>query len=387
MPDTGREKTLPERLRQQGASLADFGLHAFRAQDLDCLLSRATQLLSEVFDVKLVKILELLPGGEELLVRAGVNWEPGIVGHATIGADERSPGGYALRTRQPVVSEDTAIETRFRIPQLLKDHNVRSMVNVIIPGDPAPFGVLELDATNITRFSRDDIAFLRNYANLIAAAVERISTQDRLNQVAEQRDLLLQEVQHRVKNMLMVVDALTTQTTTDSRSAAEFQQVLLGRLHAFGRAEMIVFEEQSEDLDLQALLSRILEAFLVSHAEQITMEGPPVSLAKQQAAALGLVMHELATNAAKYGALSREVGRVTLSWRLAAGEDGDRLALSWRETEGPPVAPPSKKGFGSRLIRHACSVQLKGDVDVSYDVSGVRCEIAFPLRERRRAKG
>lgn len=337
--------------------------------------------------MKLVKILELLPGGEELLVRAGVNWEPGIVGHATIGADESSPAGYALRTRQPVVSEDTAIETRFRIPRLLKEHNVRSMVNVIIPGDPAPFGVLELDATDITRFSRDDIAFLRNYANLIAAAVERIATQDRLNQVAEQRDLLLQEVQHRVKNMLMVVDALTTQTTTDSRSAAEFQQVLLGRLHAFGRAEMIVFEEQSEDLNLRTLLSRILEAFLVRHAEQITMEGPPVNLAKQQAAALGLVIHELATNAAKYGALSREEGRVTLSWRLAAGEDGDRLALGWRETEGPPVAPPSKKGFGSRLIRHACSVQLKGDVDVSYDVSGVRCEIAFPLRERRRGKG
>lgn len=132
-----------QRLRKQRAVLADFGLRALRTHDLERLLQEATALISEAIEVDLVKIVELLPGGDNMLVRAGVNWQPCVVGHATLGADRRSPAGYALLKGEPVVSRDISTEDRFDIPELLTRHGVRSVVNVVIRGEAAPFGVLE----------------------------------------------------------------------------------------------------------------------------------------------------------------------------------------------------------------------------------------------------
>lgn len=378
MGENTDDKSLSERLRQQRASLADFGLHSFHTNDLDELLMRAAGLVSEALDIRLVKILELLPGGDELLVRAGVNWKPGVVGHATIGADMDSPAGYALQTSEPVISRDIDHEKRFRIPKLLLEHDVRSMINVLIPGEPAPFGVLEVDSTHISPFTEDDVAFLRNYANLIAAAIGRIATQNRLKMIADERDLLLREVQHRVKNMLMVVDTLASQTASDGRTAEEFKEVFLGRLRAFGRAEQIVFEEDGGTPDMRSLLVLILKAYLVPGRERIRLDGPDVMLKREQATAIGLVIHELATNASKYGSLSRNEGGVSIRWHVEGDAPG-RLVLSWIESGGPPVEPPPRKGFGTRLIAQASAVQLKGSTQLHYEPDGLRCEIAFPL--------
>lgn len=380
MDDDRLDKSIPGRLRQHRASLADFGLEAFRGDDLDALLSSAARLVSTALDVRLVKILELLVGGEEFLVRAGVNWKPGVVGHATIGADIESPAGYALRTGEPVISADISRESRFRIPALLAEHGVRSVVNVIIPGEASPFGVLEIDSTGIADFGQDEVDFLTNYANIIAAAIGRIAAQDRLKEVAGERDLLLREVRHRVKNMLMVVDTLASQTSAQGRTAEEFKEVLLGRLRAFERAERMVFEEQGEAFGLRALLAVVLKAYLVTGRERIRFDGPEVTLDARQARALGMIVHELATNASKYGALSRGDGAVAVSWHVRDDEPA-RLALSWLESGGPPAEPPVHKGFGVRLINQAAAVQLKGSAEIVYAREGLRCEIVFPLRK------
>ena len=124
-----------------------------------------------------MKVLELLPDGDTLLVRAGVNWNPGVVGHATIPAHGGSAAGHALRTDRPVISEDTATEKRFSIPRLLIEHGVKSTINVVIRGEDGPFGVLEVDARQRRHFGQDDIDFLRNYANLLASAVDRLRAQ------------------------------------------------------------------------------------------------------------------------------------------------------------------------------------------------------------------
>jgi two-component sensor histidine kinase len=379
MAENGRDKSTSERLRQQRASLADFGLQAFRGSDLDELLSCAVRLVSDAVDIKLVKILELLPGGDRLLVRAGVNWNPGVVGHATIGADINSPAGFALRTSEPVISHDTGRENRFRIPQVLREHHVRSMVNVLIPGEAKPFGVLEVDATEIFDFKQDDVDFLRNYAHLIAAAIDRIETQNRLKTIADERDLLLREVQHRVKNMLMVVDTLASQTASEGRSADEFKEIFLGRLRAFGRAEQIIFDEEGGTLDMRNLLELIVKAYLVPGRERIRLDGPDVILGREQATALGLVIHELATNASKYGALSRDEGGVTIRWGIE-GKEAVHVKMAWIESGGPPVDPPSRKGFGTRLISQAATVQLKGSAAFLYETGGLRCKLDFPLR-------
>ena len=130
-----------EKLRKQVATLAGFGRRALRSSNIGELFQEATQLVSDAVEVDLVKVLELLPDGRNLLVRAGVHWNPGVVGHATISADGGSPAGQALCTDAPVISEITT-ESRFKIPPLLFEHGVKSTVNVVIRGDRGPFGVL-----------------------------------------------------------------------------------------------------------------------------------------------------------------------------------------------------------------------------------------------------
>src|SRR6476659_3498589 len=122
------------KLRRQVSTLSEFGKRALRSDDIDGLLQEATRLVSDAIDVELVKVLELLPGGENLLVRAGVNWNPGVGGHAEIPAHEGSPAGYALHTNQPVITEDTERDVRFEIPKLLIEHSVKSTVNVVSRG-------------------------------------------------------------------------------------------------------------------------------------------------------------------------------------------------------------------------------------------------------------
>ncbi len=194
---TTGKRMLVQSVQQQKAALAEFGIEAFRTEDLDALLTRAAALAGQGLGVKRAKVLELLPPGDELLIRAGVGWEPGVVGNATIDADSASPAGYALLTGEPVVSEDLERDERFRCPEVLRRHGIRSAVNVIIRGKNGPFGVLEVDSQQTRRFTEDDANFLQSYANLLAAAIDRLRTHHRLAETAQQKDVLLHELQHR----------------------------------------------------------------------------------------------------------------------------------------------------------------------------------------------
>ena len=371
------------RLRRQRATLADFGLYAFRAEDLDELLNEAAQRVSHALDVDLVKIMEWRPERGDFLVRAGVNWKPGVVGRATLGGDSQSPAGYALERNEPVISPDTSAETRFKIPQLLKEHGVRSMVNVIIVGEDEPFGVFEVDAPEKREFDVDDIAFLRNYANLLAAAVERLRAHRALEQTAEERRVLVRELQHRVKNILALVQSFAMLTSAEGRSAEEFRDVLLGRLHALARAHSLFSEARGRDVGLDGLVGRVVEPYRADRPEAVAIAGENgVMLDAKQGLTLGLMLHELATNAAKYGALSVPDGQVLISWRVERPGDAPHLHLAWRESGGPPVAPPRHRGFGTRMIERAGSYELDGRAEVTHLPEGLRAEVSFPLAAR-----
>ncbi len=370
---------VPARLRRQRAVLADFGLFAFRSNDIEELLCEAARQVSSALDVDLVKILEHRPESDDMLIRAGVNWQPGVVGEATLGADDRSPGGHALLHDEPVVSPDVSKETRFRIPQVLLDHGVKSMVNVIIAGDGRPFGVLEVDAQEARIFDEDAVDFLRNYANLLAAAVQRIRSHLSLSQVAEERRLLAEELRHRVKNILALAQAVASQTNTEGRSGQEFRDAYLGRLGALSRAQGIMFEDRGLHVDLQELLARTLEPHGADRPEAVDMEGEPTEIPPQTGLTLGLVLYELATNAAKYGALSTEEGCIRIRWRV--DETSERVPivrLTWAEEGGPPVIPPSRRSFGTRMISRAFTGEPGGGADLRYDPDGLKCELAFP---------
>ncbi len=373
-----------ERLNLQRAALAEFGLFAFRCDDVDVLLHRAAELVSEALDVPLVKLLEHHPKQGEMLIRAGVNWQPGVVGQETFGDDERSPGGHALRSDKPVVSPDIDLEDRFDIPDVLRRHGVRSMVNVIIVGQNAPFGVLEVDEREPREFSADDVAFLQTYANLLAAAIERVRSHIKLSQGAREQEILVRELGHRARNLLGLVRAIATQTSTADRTAEQFRAAFIGRLMALSVAEGLVFESKGERADPLAVAREVLAPYREGDPNKISVDGVSVGLSARQARMFGLALHELATNAAKYGALGAASGRVLLSWSLSpSGYVPRTFSLTWEEVDGPQIIAPNRKGFGSRLLQDVVTHELGGQSDLTFGPVGLRYDLQFPLKDER----
>ncbi|MEK7369212.1 MAG: protoglobin domain-containing protein, partial [Planctomycetota bacterium] len=160
------------------------GMRALAVSDLSTLMDEAVAIVAETLGVEYCKVLELLPDKRALLLRAGVGWKEGLVGHATVGTGADSQAGYTLLSNEPVIVEDLSTETRFSGPPLLRDHGVVSGISVIIQTKDGPFGVLGAHTTRQRRFTRDNSNFLQAIANVLAAAIEHSRLQERLDYVA-----------------------------------------------------------------------------------------------------------------------------------------------------------------------------------------------------------
>ncbi len=184
------EAILVARARQQ-AAVANLGLQALELQDLQTLMDVATHVVTETLAVEYCKLLERLPDGENLLLRAGVGWRAGCVGHTAVSAGAHSQAGYALLQAEPVIVSDLRIETRFQSPALLHEHGVISGISCIIADQPAqPYGVLGAHTTSLRTFTVDDVNFLQAVANILSQAIHRQRVESRLrelNATLEQR--------------------------------------------------------------------------------------------------------------------------------------------------------------------------------------------------------
>jgi PAS domain S-box-containing protein len=187
--DITKRKQAEERLElyaNRQALVAELSQSALAGTNLTTLMNSAVTLIAQSLKVEYCNVLELLPNGESLLLRAGVGWQPGLVGEATVGTDRNSQAGYTLLCAEPVIVNDLRTETRFNGPPLLHDHQVVSGMSVVIQGKERPFGVLEAHTTQARNFSRDEIYFLQAIANILATANERQKIEDALKQ-SEQR--------------------------------------------------------------------------------------------------------------------------------------------------------------------------------------------------------
>ncbi|MCJ2035577.1 GAF domain-containing protein [Methylobacterium sp. J-068] len=221
-------------------------------------------------------------------------------------------------------------------------------------------------------WTADEIGFLRNVADRTRSAIARSEAEGR-------QDLLNHELSHRMKNLLAMVQAIATQTLRGATDIVAVGEKLSKRLIALGKAHDVLLGGTAEVAGLDEAIRGGI-GLLDDGSGRITYEGPDIQVGGPAALSLGLMLHELSTNAAKYGALSRPEGRVSITWSVD-GEDGEPMVhLAWRESGGPPVSPPSRKGFGSRLIERGLVAQVGGTLKLEYPSAGVTCLVEAPLR-------
>jgi PAS domain S-box-containing protein len=201
---------------------------------------------------------------------------------------------------------------------------------------------------------------------------------DRKN-VEEERELLINELNHRVKNTLATVQSVARQTLTGRGVPQAVQRGFEARLQALGNVHTLLTEQNWEGAGLHEVIEMSLKPHGVTDRERFTLDGVDFRLRPKSAVALSMALNELGTNASKYGALSEAKGHVEIVWRI---EDG-RFALRWRESGGPPVRQPTRRGFGSRLIERGLAAELRGQAKIEYRAEGVVCIIEAPLEAMR----
>ena len=197
----------------------------------------------------------------------------------------------------------------------------------------------------------------------------------------ERQRLLLRELNHRVKNTLATVQALATQTVRHARQPSEFLEAFSARLQALGAAHSLLSDREWRGIGLGELVRIEVRPFDAASQPRIAISGPELLLSPDQAVGLGLILHELASNAMKYGSLSVPSGRVELTWRSQGRKGARRLVLTWSESGGPQVEPPDRHGFGSILIRRSLAKVIDSDVTHEFRPDGVFAQISMPLEQ------
>ncbi|NEU14919.1 PAS domain-containing protein [Methylobacterium sp. BTF04] len=197
--------------------------------------------------------------------------------------------------------------------------------------------------------------------------------------VEDHRDLLAKELAHRVKNTLATVQSIIRHTLRTSASLEDAEALLESRIVALAAAHEVLIRDTWEGATLGDVVAVALRPFGAEQADRFTFDGPVVQLTSRVALAFAMALHELATNAVKYGAFSTDVGRVLLMWDILDGVGSDRLRFRWQETGGPPVLSPTRTGFGTRMIERALAVEIGGAADIAYHPAGIHFTAVAPL--------
>ena len=198
---------------------------------------------------------------------------------------------------------------------------------------------------------------------------------------AERRQrLLVDELNHRVKNTLATVQSFAVQTLRSAPTVAEGRKAFEARLIALSKTHDVLTRQHWEGADVREVIGEVIAAYRGQSGNgRFRIDGPELILQPKAALALSLALHELATNAVKYGALSNHTGGIEIEWEVTS--QPRRFRLLWAETGGPKVEPPGRRGFGSRLVERGLSQDLAGDVRLDFATDGVMCSIDAPLHE------
>lgn len=366
-------------------AVAEFGQYALRETDLDALLHEACAQVAKGLGVPYAKVLEYRAAEDDFLIRAGVGWRPGVVGSVRAPANRDHAPGLAMQTRQPVVSGDLAADPRFNPTDLFREYAVASLVNAPILVDNGVFGVLEVVTPERRPFSTPEVTFLQNFANLIATVIHRRRSEESLKAALAEREILLRELQHRVKNNLYVVTSLLglqANRIGDSAARGALEEVQ-HRIHAIGLAYGLL--QNSQDIshfDLGGYLESLCRTLIGDDREggiTLALDCEPAQVTLQIGVPLGLIVNELVSNSLKHAFPD---GRGTISLKVRRNADQITLEIA---DDGKGMARPAgaeKRGrsnsLGLKLVE-ALALQVQGILTHPPAERGVRHHLTFTV--------
>jgi two-component system CheB/CheR fusion protein len=221
----------------------------------------------------------------------------------------------------------------------------------------------------------------RSGRTIAASTIARDFTQRK--HIEDQRNLLLAELDHRVKNTLMIISSLVAQTIKTTDSPEAFGKIIEGRIQALSRVHNLLNLHDQTHAELRAVVAGEIAAFGTGKEGRVVINDEVrVCLTAKATQTLAMAFHELCTNAVKYGALSTSGGAVQIGWQVTNSTQPTRLKIEWSESGGPPVVPPTRRGFGSQLIERIVNYELQANVQRDFLAEGVQCTIEFPLTEK-----
>lgn len=366
-------------LLQRQSLLVEFSARVGRGRQLQELLTAAAELAANALDVGCVTVLEWLPAEHCLLVRAGVGWNAGVIGHARLGADLESPAGFALKTDEAVMADDLRRERRFRTPELLEEHGVMSALDVIINTRDGAFGVLEADSRRLRIFTAADRGFLQGTANLLGLAIDRQRLSEQNAELLQCKDRLFREIQHRIKNSAQtLVSVMNLQLSrSEHEETRDALRSLMSRVEALNLLDsQVCLDGDIEHLALGRYLRELLGALFAFHGQaagvRLKSDIAEVRVTPDQAKAVGLIVNEFVLNSFKHAFAA---GGGTLSASLR--RDGPTATLRLADTGPGLPAETATSGLGLPMI-DALARQLGGSLRLK-GPPGARLTLAFPL--------
>jgi PAS domain S-box-containing protein len=351
-------RSLSRRMAEQ-AALYEFTDRLFRAQKFEDIHEAALDAIISALGCDRASILMFDSSG----VMKFVAWR-GLSNGYRIAVEGHSPWTRQTRDPAPILTADIdATDLDPALKATIKAEGIAALafIPLTVGGELAGKFMTYYNAPQ--EFTANDTELAVTIARQLGFSIER-------RRAEEAKALLLAETQHRIKNTLATVHAIAAQTLREAPPGAV--ESFLARLHALGEAHDLLTIDRWEKAPLREVVARALQPF----GERITLSGPPVCLPAQTSLMLTMCLHELATNAVKYGALSKDSGKVGVDWEVNGNGGQLRVRLAWQETGGPPVTAPARKGFGSRLIER--SFKSEGAMQLQFNPDGVRCVLDLP---------
>ena len=358
-----RDISSRKRAEATQAALYDFTDRLFRAGSIDDIYDAALDAIIRALDCERASILLF----DDAAVMKFVAWR-GLSDGYRQAVEGHSPWTRDAKDLEPIsVSDIETTELDDSLRATIKAEGIAALAFIPLAAKGKLIGKFMAYYPTPHEFTEATINIAVTIARQLGFGIERMRAEDERQNAEAAKELLLKESRHRIKNTLATVQAIATQTLCQT-NAGELQ-TFLARLHALGEAHELLSTENWDRAPLSEVVNRALKPFVSKQEDRFAADGPTVWVPANISLNLTLCLHELATNAVKYGALSNGTGHVRVSWRIINIAEDCRLHLTWQEAGGPPVKPAARKGFGSLLI------QATGETDTRMDFQpdGLRC--------------